>query len=269
MKRILYSSFLFAAIAVAFNSCKKEDPDTETQSAVDNNICETEFTKMQSHINGFAINEQGVKAMRTGCPTIIPPDTIATPGWPRTMIIDYGTSGCPDSIDGKVRKGQVICTFSNRWFMIGSYVKVTLVNYSVNGVSIAVDSIKIIHSGIAQFTKKVFKGVCDNGSWHLEWECDRTFTQTAGLGDTIALNDVYTLSGNASGKNRNGKTYSVNITTPLVKAASCNWIKSGKMDLIPEGMATRTVDFGPDPPGTCDNQASLIINGNSFSFTMN
>src|SRR5689334_19866547 len=119
MKRILFPTMLFAfAVSATFHSCKKEDPDTETQSAVDNNICETEFTKMQGNVNGFAINEQGIKAPLPSCPTITPPDTTISPGWPRTMTIDYGTSGCPDSIDGKIRKGMITLTFSNRWHIV-------------------------------------------------------------------------------------------------------------------------------------------------------
>ncbi len=44
MKRILLFSIIsVGAIALTLNSCKKEDPDTETQSAVDNSVCEGEF----------------------------------------------------------------------------------------------------------------------------------------------------------------------------------------------------------------------------------
>src|ERR1041385_943384 len=119
MKQALFSTMLFAfVVSATFHSCKKEDPDTETKSAVDNNICETEFTKMHSHVNGFAINEQGIKSMMPPCPTVTPPDTTTSPGWPRTMIIDYGTAGCTDTVDGKTRKGIITLTFSNRWHLI-------------------------------------------------------------------------------------------------------------------------------------------------------
>lgn len=265
MKHITYLSLL-VILALTINSCKKEEPDTETQSAVDNNICETEFTKMMPRVNDFGINEQGVKGMRAACPTIISPDTVASPGWPRRMVIDYGTTGCVDTIDGKLRKGQIICDFSNRWSIIGSYVKITLVNFTVNGITYACDSIKIIHSAFAAYTTKVFKGVCQNPSWRLEWECNRTLTQTAGFGDFDPYNDVFSFTGSANGKNREGKTYTVNVTTPVVKRSSCSWIESGKVELTPEGLATRTVDFGN---GTCDKKATLTINGNTFSFDMN
>lgn len=271
MKRILFSAFtIIGIVAVTLNSCKKEEPDTETQSAIDNNICETEFTKMAPRINNYGINEQGVKEMlknmRAACPTVIidPADTLD--GFPVTMTLDYGTVGCIDTIDGKLRKGQIIATLSDHWLTIGSYVKINLVNFSVDGYSYAVDSIKITHSAQYGFNTKVFKGKCVTPSnATLEWECDRTLTQTAGFGDNDPYNDVFSFSGNANGKNRDGKTYSVNISSPIIKRSSCKWIEKGTIDLTPEGLATRTVDFGN---GNCDSQATLTINGNTFTFTM-
>jgi len=266
MKKIFSISIIAIGVTLfTLNSCKKDEPDTETQSAVDNNICETEFTKMMPRVNDFGINEQGIKGMRSLCPTIISPDTVASPGWPRTMVIDYGP-GCADSIDGKIRKGKITCSFSNRWSIIGSYVTITLDTFSVNGIKYDCDSIRITHSSQYGFTTKVFKGVCQSNSWNLEWECDRTLVQTAGFGDFNPYNDVFSLTGTASGKNRNGKTYSVNVLTPVIKRSSCSWIESGVIELTPEGFAPRKVDFGN---GNCDNQATITIKGNTFTFTMN
>jgi hypothetical protein len=58
----------------------------------------------------------------------------------------------------------------------------------------------------------------------------------------------------------------VNVTVPVEKRASCTWITKGRIDLTPEGLATRTVDYGD---GTCDDKATLTINGNTFQFQMN
>lgn len=276
MKRIVFASALFVtAMAVTFTSCKKEKPDTETISAVDNNICETEFTKSMSTINGFAIKENGIKIMldhfndpsRTGGPTIYvdPADTLD--GFPITMTIDYGAApGITDSIDGKRRSGLVTCVFSNYWHIVGSSVKVTLSNYVVEGMSITTDSMKITHSGASAFTHQVFQGRCFTGDWNLQWSATRTFTQTAGAGDLDPYNDVFSTTGNASGVNRDGKAYEVMISTPIVKRTSCKWIESGRLDITPDGLATRSVDFGS---GNCDKTATLIINGNSFTFDMN
>lgn len=272
MKRILYSAILLvSAAALTLNSCKKEEPDTETQSAIDNSVCEGEFTGRMGVINSIAIKEQGVKSVLSGSPMIIinPADTLD--GFPITMTLDYGT-GTTDSIDGKVRKGIVQCTFDRSWDTIGAIVTVKLINYYVaknassNFVQYACDSMMIIHNSAYSYTNNVIGGKCIAASWNLEWACSRTMTQTAGGGDFNPYNDVFEFTGSANGKNREGKTYTVNVTVPVIKRATCTWIEKGRIDLTPQGLATRTVDYGS---GSCDNQATLTINGNTFSFTLN
>lgn len=272
MKRILFLSVVvLGGLVFTLNSCKKEKPDTETQSSVDNSFCEGEFTRTMNTVNGFGIREQGVKSLmdygRSSCPTIVidPADTLN--GFPVTMTIDYGTTGCYDSIDHKTRKGTITCVFSNYWHLVGSYIKVNLANYSVDGVSYTTDSIKFIHGAPASFTTQVYNGVVTNSSWTMKWACNRTITQTGGNATPLNFyDDVYSLTGSANGVNRNGLAYTSVITTSIVKRTSCSWIESGRIDLTPDGYATRTVDFGS---GNCDNQATLTINGNTFTFTMN
>jgi hypothetical protein len=274
MKRILYSSLLFvsAVAALTLNSCKKEEPDTETQSAIDNSVCEGEFTGRMGIINSIAIKEQGVRSMRTpGQPMVsfVAVDTLD--GFPITMYIDYGT-GTVDPIDGKTRKGMVTAKFSDSWDSLGTTITVKLINYYVktatgaNFVQYACDSIMIGHPSATTFTNNIIGGKCVAASWNLEWAANRTLTQTAGMGDTVLTNDVFQFTGNAVGKTREGKNYTVNVTSPVTKAMSCTWIQSGRIDLTPEGKATRTVDYGS---GICDDQATLTINGNTFAFTMN
>ncbi len=272
MKQFLSTfTVIFTLVAITISSCKKEEPDTETQSAMDNNISETEFTNIMPTVNNLAIKENGIKSMRDdgtrgARPTITvdPADTLN--GFPVTMIIDYGTIGIVDSIDGKTRKGIIRCLFSEKWRNVGAYAKITLENYSVNGILYTADSIKLTHSALYGFTHQIFKGKCTAPNFTIHWEGTRVLTHTSGYGDLDPYNDVFSLSGNASGITRGGKSYTVNITVPIVKRTSCSWAESGRLDLTPSGLDTRTVDFGN---GVCDNIATLIIKGNSFNFTMN
>jgi hypothetical protein len=272
MKRIILPSAIFVTIlAATFGSCKKEKPDTDTQSAVDNTICEDEFGKSMGTVNSYAVMENGVRGSEdflAGGPTVTidPADTLD--GFPVTMILDYGT-GIVDPVDGKTRSGKIICVFSDHWLTVGSAIKVSLVDFVSNGTSFSCDSIKITHSTANSFTQQVFKGVAVNAGWEgsLQWEGTRTITQTAGILTPLNhLDDVYSVTGSAAGVNRKGKAYTMNISTPLVKRASCSWVESGKVDITPEGLAVRTIDYGN---GTCDSQATITINGNTFTFTMN
>lgn len=274
MKRILFSSLLFvsAIAALTLNSCKKEEPDTETQSAVDNSVCEGEFTGRMGVINGYAIKEQGVKSMMPIYPSVYIDPTDTLDGFPVTMTVDYGPVGVVDPIDGKTRKGQITAKYDRSWDTAGCVVTVKLIGYYVKAsssstfVQYACDSMMIIHNSAYSFTNNIIGGKCIAASWNLEWACSRTLTQTAGMGDTLTSNDVFQFTGSAVGKTREGKNYTVNVTSPVIKNMSCPWISQGKIDLTPEGKATRTVDYGT---GVCDSQATLTINGNTFAFTMN
>jgi hypothetical protein len=272
MKRTLLASAVMLVLLVGtFTSCKKEKPDTDTQSAVDNSICETEFGRSMTTVNGFGMNENGVRGMQdvmSGNPTITvdPADTLD--GFPVTMTIDYGTPASPttDAVDGKIRSGKIICVFSDHWRNVGANVKVTFLNYMVNAWSYGCDSMKITHSATNAYTRQVYKGVCSNGSVSLKWEGTHTITQTGGYTTPLnTLDDVYSLTGNATGVNREGKSYTVSITTAVVKRTSCHWVESGRVDVTPEGLAVRTLDYGD---GTCDAKATITINGNTFTFNM-
>jgi len=262
MKRILFYKILAIGIfSLTFNACKKDKPDTETQSAVDNSICEDEFTKIMPTVNAFGMKEDSIKAMPSACPAI----TISSGGWPRTLTINYGT-GCPDSIDGKIRKGLIICKFYSNWTTVGSKVTITLQNYYVNNVNYTADSITILRKAANSFTNVIYNGKSISSGWVLEWSATRPTTQLECYNTLLTpYDDVFQITGNANGKNRNGLAYSINITSPIIKRSTCPWLESGRLDLTPNGYATRTVDFGL---GTCDNKATLTINGNTFDFNM-
>jgi hypothetical protein len=272
MKRITIASVVVVSIlAATFSSCKKEKPDTDTQSAVDNTICEDEFGKSMSTVNTYAVKENGVRGTQdylAGGPTVTidPVDTLN--GFPVTMTLDFGT-GTVDPVDGKTRSGKIICVFSDHWRTVGSTIRVTLVDFISNGTAFSCDSMKMVHSSSNSFTQQVFNGKASNAGWEgpLQWQGIRTITQTEGMQTPFNhLDDVYSITGNSSGVNRKGKAYTVNISSPLVKRVSCSWVESGKVDITPEGLAVRTIDYGN---GTCDSQATITISGNTFTFTMN
>ena len=94
----------------------------------------------------------------------------------------------------------------------------------------------------------------------------KTMKQIAGFstkGD--ASDDIFSISGSSSGKNREGRTFTTTITNPLIKKTNCKWLSSGTLELTPNGFAARTVDFGS---GTCDDDATFTVNGQTISFKL-
>lgn len=75
----------------------------------------------------------------------------------------------------------------------------------------------------------------------------------------------FEMTGGIAGTDRKGKTFSADITSPLVIASSCNAITKGKYLLKAQGHADAIYDFGN---GECDQTATLTINGQTEKLTI-
>jgi hypothetical protein len=270
MKRILTPAILLLSAALIFNGCKKDDPaDTETTTATDNSICENEFMRLLPTVNSIAIDESGVHRNGTGhhvlntCPLVSVPDSLLQ--YPRHMYIDYG-AGCTDPVDGKVRKGQIICMLDRPWDSLGAVITITFDTFYVGAIHFE-GTTTLTRTGPASFHKSVVQGKCSKGGatpWDILFDAERDITFTSGA-NVSTDPQVVTISGTNHGTDRNGKTWTANITTPVVRDLGCTWITKGVVVISPEGKADRTVDFGD---GTCNNKATITIEGNTFEFTM-
>ena len=275
MKRFLTPAvfaFTVMTVSAAFfiNGCTKDNVvDTETTSATDNNICENEFLRLLPTVHNITIDEGGVHRLGAGsgntvasCPQITV-DTASS--FPVTMTINYGT-GCTDPVDGKVRAGRVICEISQSWDNIGCMTTMTLDSFYVNGIHFE-GAVTVERTGTSTFHKVVQNGRCTKSGatpWEILFESDKTIEFTAGLTNS-SQRPIVTISGTNSGTDRNGKTWTSTITSPIVRDLNCTWIIQGTVELTPDGKPTRTVDFGT---GTCDNKGTVTIEGNTFEFTM-
>ncbi len=270
MKRIFLSSILLLTAAIAIDSCKKDTPaDTETVTATDNSICENEFMRMLPTVNSIAIDEQGIHRngsgnhVTSGCPGISVPDSMNP--FPRHMYIDYGT-GCVDPVDGKMRKGQIICEFDRPFDSIGVVITCTFDTFMVGAIKFEGTTI-LTRTGPASFTKRVVNGKCTKAGaapWTILFDAERTITFTSGA-NSSSDPQIVTISGTNSGTDRDGNTWTSTITTPIIRDLGCTWLTKGVIDIMPAGKATRTIDFGD---GTCNNKATITIEGNTFEFSM-
>jgi len=275
LKAVLFSLLVLSLITVLVYSCKKEEPDTESQSSVDNSIAEGEFSRIFPEMNHIAVGDSGVQRWifnshpNSACPDYWV-DSADAVSFPVTLWLSYGydsdgdsiyETGCPSN-DGKMRKGMIKAVFDAPWNSPGSSVTMTLKNYYVNGIKFE-GTISVTRSSNS-FTHSVSNGKASTGSWTILWNSSRTLTSF--MGDTATINDDYCdISGSASGTDRKGRNFSVNISTPLRRKMGCIWIVSGVQTMTPDGLKERTIDFGN---GTCDNKATLIIDGNHFEFDL-
>lgn len=266
-------------LVVSVNSCKKDRPDTDTQSSVDNSICEGEFSRMFPQTHAIAVNDSGVNKWGEppfplgGCPDYHIDSADNANGFPKTVVMSYGHDNDGDSIneipctgsDGKVRQGLVLAVFDKHLSQPGATITHTLKNYQVNGIKYE-GVISVAKSGNT-FAQTVTGGKCTKGSeWTILWDCSRSITTL--LGDTAnPFDDVCLISGTANGTDRRGKAFSVEIdpANPLRREMGCPYIVQGIQTIKLEGKKDRTINYGN---GTCDNIAVLTIDGNEFEFEL-
>jgi hypothetical protein len=260
--------FIPCALAVVLIvSCKKEKIDNDTQSANDYAVAKMGYNTFLPLTNGITVNEEGLERALYTCATVtrISGDTTNWPANGDTLVFkaDFG-NGCLDN-DGRTKKGILWLYFYNNFHYANATVKVIPDNYYVDNVKYD-GTIMLTNNGNYSYTRTITNGVCSNNSWTIKYDGTATFSWTSGYNTPNDLtDDIYSYTENSTGINRQGKSFTVTTSSALIKKYSCKWISSGVLEIKPEGLATRIIDFGN---GTCDNTATLTINDRVFNFSM-
>lgn len=280
---ILSVSLIFSAL-ITLNSCKKKtEVDNETQSVVDNAICEQQFMAITPVVNEKGINQAGIKRTNASCGTWsvlgaisgtntpnVATDTLDSNGdgfydnGPVSFQIDYGT-GCLSFDNLSFKTGIIKITSAKRWSAYNNPVTIDLLNYKVNNITYS-GQIIITRNDSVTLTTQVINGHCTDGSWNIDYEGTKVIKQIGGYSTkNTEADDIISIDGSSSGKNREGRAFTTSITSSLIKKSNCKYITSGTLELTPEGFKTRTVDFGN---GTCDDDATYTVNGSTVSFKL-
>jgi hypothetical protein len=271
------------SLFLIINSCKKDEEiiiDNQTTSSKDNGAAENLFADIKRVVEEAA-NDEGQSGKKAGysfgpCATVSTTPAWTNPTFPKVMTIDFGSTNCMGNY-GINRRGIIQVTITGSYMDSGSVLTVQPQNYFVNDIKIE-GTKTLTNNGYnvnnnLNFTVNVVNGTITytdgtQATWastrNNEWiEGDSTNLFTHGFPGLC--DDVYLITGSANGVNRNGLAYTVSITSPLRKEICCRWVVSGSLDIVPNGLATRTVDFGT---GACDALATITINGNTYNVYM-
>lgn len=280
MKKLIVNPLVLIAFAcMAVTSCKKENTNEQESSATevskDNAQAENVYDDVAQQVDETAmrsvyLDPQTTLSSTTGCPAV----TIDYPNsttWPKVVTIDYGTSNCITT-NGVSRRGQIIATFSGPYRATGTVISITFNNYFVNDNH--VEGLKTITNAGLNTNGQMFWNInvqnakiTRTDSSYVTWNSTRVRTWIAGQTTYgVRADDVFEISGNATGSNSNGNSFTATITSPLYVAFNCRWIESGVISLTPSNRPARTIDFGT--AGNCDDQATVIVNGNSYQITL-
>lgn len=191
-----------------------------------------------------------------GCAVVtVTPQT----GWPKTIVIDFGT-GCT-SPSGIFRKGKINVTLSDSLRSAGSIAIMTFDNYYVSGYKKegTITWTNTSLPGGKSWNRKVDNGkiTAPNGNYWLHTS-NVDLVQTAGVSTPLdLLDDVFSITGTRTVTNSSGRTRNSTTLTPLQKKTICENIDKGTLKVQgPNHYAV--IDFGD---GTCDKVATISIDG--------
>lgn len=252
-------------------SCKKdkdEKADDDTGSAVDNAFADAVFNDASS-ISDQAVLRSGTDniVQMTPCATI----TFDTTSNPKVVTIDFGPVNCLCN-DGHYRRGSIIVTYSGAYRDSGSTHTISFSNYHIDDYHVqgtkTVTNEGTNLAGNSWFSIVVNGNITEpvNGAF-LTWQSSRTREWVAGESTLNMLDDIYHISGTASGTAFSGVNFTAGITDPLVVALNCRWIKDGILEFTPSGFQTRVIDYG-HVNGNCDAIALVTIGSNSYVITL-
>lgn len=280
MHTFLRFSTLLPVLALAvLAGCERETPDTDIYIGLDNGIADGSYQDMmnvvaqQAAASGFSGLTAGTEYARVAdCPTT----TFSAPfgTFPNTMTIDFGES-CIGYL-GIERSGKVIATFTGPYAEAGTLITITTDNYYVNGNR--VEGVKTVFNegfndaGNLFYSIAVADGLITLATGEtISWTASRTREWIGGYGTPEIEDDVYALTDGIAaehaveGVNRNGIPFTAHIAEPLIRELDCRWMVSGILEVSPEGMEMRTIDFGT---GDCDNSATLTVGGFTTEITL-
>jgi len=272
--KILLVATALLSFTFLLHSCKKAKADAEEfettfelssdQAIADNLTEDANDVFMEaaanegltgSNIVAGTVESTGI----LGCATVT-----VTPlsGFPKTIVIDFGTAGTCVSPSGIIRKGKITVLLSDSVRKAGSTARMTFDNYFVNNYK---------KEGIITWTNtssapgsKSWRRVVQDGKitapdgrfWFHEGIKD--VVQTAGVPTPFnLLDDVFSITGNHTVTNAAGASREVTTPEALQKKTICDNIDKGKLKIQgPNHYAI--IDFGD---GTCDKVATISIDG--------
>lgn len=182
-------------------------------------------------------------------------------------------SGCTDG-RGNIRKGSITITWSGgHWWKVGSVTTITMTNYSINGV--VINGTRVLTNVSTDVSTPAWTIVMTNAT--ATWPDNsvatrsvaktRTWNISAG---TVTVTQTSAGTPSASGTTRYGKSYTVQITVPLVYSAVCTFIDkvyipvSGTKVITIDTSKEITIDYGN---GSCNKSFTITFDGKTETIT--
>jgi hypothetical protein len=222
----------------------------------------------------------GIFGRPTNCPVVTVTRLGTGTPFPVRITMDFGTTGCIGR-DGRTRRGKIVSTYTNRLIVPGAIATTTFDGYYVDSTKVE-GTHKVTNTGSGQignppayqYTVAVTNGKLTRPSGNfIEWNSNKVITQVEGMITNLPVDDVFRIEGSSRGRvSRNGRLslFESNVIEPLMKKFTCRWLVRGRVRTVRVSAANpnawvAVLDFGT---GTCDNLATITVNGVTRQITL-
>lgn len=276
--RKLYPFLLIALFGslLVFNACKQNstNPVTDSiKSSEDNAMVDAEFSTIYSMVDSqndalkSGIDHfdkgNGILVATVKKSDLLPACAVVT--WDsatKVLLIDFGTENCLCQ-DDMWRRGKIKVTYNGKYPEVNSGYTVTLDNFYVQDMNVfGTKTVKFL--GLFKVQITVANGGMVTPTGTIKWSSDRTIEKLWGqLTPKTLWDDIYSITGNASGVNREGTAFTVTIDVPLKKALICQKkdFISGVITIQNDNDKTLSVDYNANGDEGCNKLAKVTVNG--------
>jgi hypothetical protein len=264
-------------LALTILACQKEK--STTQDPIEQ--YETNISKLSSESDteaelvfdgifddAMGVNQEvgmggmGIFGRLNACPTVIITRPNAPAPFPVRVVLDFGT-GCV-ARDGHYRKGKIIHVYTNRLLVPNAVVETSFDGFYF-------DSTKV--EGTMRIKNTTEPTIGPRYLINVSWNSEKVRTQFEGVLTATPIDDAFRITGAARGQVKRDTTlvgWNATIVEPLVRRNNCRWIVTGTVRTVRENAATGTrfvglINYGS---GTCDNAATVTINGVTYNITL-
>lgn len=276
-KRFLTGSVtMLVAVSMVFTSCRRDEEDTDTTAAADNAFAEACYSDVANiadeagisgTVSNYRVGDPNTGGLLTTCATVTV--TNANTADQDTITVDFGSTNCTCN-DGRNRRGKIIVFFTGLYRDSASTHTITFDNYFVNDNQVMGTKTvtNLGHNAAGHLVYDIDVNgtiILANGEGTITWNSQRQREWTAGESTSVWYDDMYSITGSASGVSAAGENFSMNITNPLIRnmALGCRrHFTQGTVELTPGTRPMRTIDFGS---GACDDIATVTINNHTYT----
>ncbi len=256
---IIVCAVLF--LGFTFSSCNKEKKSYDTSFSQDNAYVENVFNNVSNIADeAFELSsnrsslELASSYYLSECTEVI----LDLSTNPYLLSIDFGEENCLCN-DGRYRRGKILTTFTGMYREPGTIITHTLENYFVDNDEV-VGTMIVTNTGLneqeyMQYDVNVngeLRKANDGGI--IVYTSDRTHEWIEGRESFEVMDDVYLISGTASGESSNSasegsatklmNTWQMHTTSPLRVALNCNWVSAGTLIVNVSGWDEATIEYG-------------------------